>query len=61
VRLGDRIRSAVESALPWFDRKAADRNHRTTQIVLDQAEAVLGRRESMRSSYQRAGTRLSGR
>lgn len=61
VRLGERLRAAIEDALPWFDRKAADLNHRTTRLVIDRAEGVIQRRSDLRGSYHRAGSRLSGR
>lgn len=61
VSLGSRIRAAIESALPWFDREGVDRTHRTTRILVDRAQAVIDRREVMRGSYRRAGERIGGR
>jgi hypothetical protein len=57
-----RVRAWIDAKLPWYDEKAAARQHRTIMRVVANAERVMDadRTEIMRGSYQRAGRRLGG-
>lgn len=60
--LRHRIRRAIETALPWFDRAEEDRARRAferqrhaSQIVRAQAEETI-----LRSAYRDYGHRING-
>lgn len=60
-----RIRKAVETVVPWFDRDRADQEHRELQrelrasrAIRQRAVATMDRQDLLRSSFTRAGRRL---
>ena len=64
-----RIRRAIETVVPWFDRAQADRQHAELRQELAVSRAIrqravrvmerdVARDEVMRGSFARAGERL---
>lgn len=58
-----RIRQAIESFIPWFDRAVADRERAdlTNELAKSRATRAFAREEMLRGSFNRAGKRLGHR